>query len=447
MERPFHLRSSWLLVFSVLLVAPSNIAAQVVEWVEEFGTSTFDDVSSIAISAQGEIYLGGATLGNLHGYSGGKSDGILRKYDARGQVVWGRQIHHPSYQSIRALAIDDSGLIHVAETTHFGTFSSASSDYQVTKYTFSVDGWQIFSRSVGSLRDEWAHGISLDTHGNTYVLGETWGSFGRTNVVRYETFVTKFALNNAVEWTMQYGRAGGEIPEAITTNDHDITFVLSNLAGRISPPLRTLLDYSLTQLSTSGSIAWTERFGTIQSDKGLDVASDGQGNIYVAGQTGGDFGGTNAGLLDAFVAKHDVSGAIQWVRQFGGPLDDAATSVTTDSFGNVFVVGGMQRSLSGQNVTVNDIFVHKIDPNGELQWAKRFPMSGYGESYSISTDNLGNVYVTGSIWKSNEHDLFSDVDAFLMKIKDVPFVPEPASYQSLAFLAVAAAFITRTRRT
>jgi hypothetical protein len=50
-------------------------------------------------------------------------------------------------------------------------------------------------------------------------------------------------------------------------------------------------------------VLWKEQLSTSRSEEGSAVATDIDGNIYVAGSTEGSLRGTNRGGPDAFVAK------------------------------------------------------------------------------------------------------------------------------------------------
>src|SRR5579863_4625434 len=92
-------------------------------------------------------------------------------------------------------------------------------------------------------------------------------------------------------------------------------------------------------------------FSTILAGGGQEyatsVASDAQGNVYVAGLTyspdfpvtTGAFQTKFGGTCDAFVAKVGPGGNVIWSTYLGGILDDWATGVALDSAGNVLVAG------------------------------------------------------------------------------------------------------------
>ena len=103
------------------------------------------------------------------------------------------------------------------------------------------------------------------------------------------------------------------------------------------------------------TLIWSTYFGAEEVDKGNAICTDPSGNIYIAGESGGDLvfpsddvhdidygGGSN----DAFLAKYDPTGNLLWATYYGGQDDDAAQAVCLSSFGGVYI-GGWTHSNSG----------------------------------------------------------------------------------------------------
>ena len=129
------------------------------------------------------------------------------------------------------------------------------------------------------------------------------------------------------------------------------------------------------------------------------VATDANGNVYVAGDTdGGLDGNTLTGTYDVFVTKYDSSGVKQYTRQLGvaGQGTDGR-SVATDANGNVYVAGWTKGGLDGNTLTgTQDAFVIKYNSSGVKQYTRQLGVAGQRTlGKSVATDATGNVYVTG----------------------------------------------------
>ncbi len=146
-------------------------------------------------------------------------------------------------------------------------------------------------------------------------------------------------------------------------------------------------------------------------DDGTSIATDSQGNQYVTGYFMGTstFGSqtlTAGGSTDLFVAKLDPNGNWLWVVQAGGANGNGGCwgrGIAVDGAGNAYVTGQFHATYNtpvtfGSHTLTSahgDIFVAKLDTNGNWLWAVRAGGSGPDEGFGIALDGAGNAYVTG----------------------------------------------------
>ena len=141
-------------------------------------------------------------------------------------------------------------------------------------------------------------------------------------------------------------------------------------------------------------------------------------------------------LISFSVLAQDVN--LEWAKSIGGISIDDATSITTDISGNVYLTGDFVSTVdfdpgdATSNLVGaggNDIYVLKLDNNGDFVWA-----SSFGDLYnefglSITSDNIGNIYITGSFSGTVDFDPGSDIynlssvsefyyDAFILKLDE-----------------------------
>lgn len=89
---------------------------------------------------------------------------------------------------------------------------------------------------------------------------------------------------------------------------------------------------------------WANSIGGLGLDVGRAVTTDSDGNVIVVGSfTGGthiaDTFLTGYGSMESFVAKFTSNGEFLWARVISGSKEDMARGVVTESNGNIFVVG------------------------------------------------------------------------------------------------------------
>ncbi|MBA4852842.1 SBBP repeat-containing protein [Emticicia sp. BO119] len=167
----------------------------------------------------------------------------------------------------------------------------------------------------------------------------------------------------------------------------------------------------ITQAVSAQTLSWVRKLtaGTNKNVYDAGVATDGQGNTYVAGNFRGDvdFGGTTISNAfgASFVAKYNASGGLQWVKTMtiSSNLNSiSAKRLCLDVSGNVMVVGTFSGTVnfSGTSVTATynlSIFLIKFDNQGIVQWIKQEGGSTgqYHLPTSVTTDNAGNIYMCG----------------------------------------------------
>lgn len=161
---------------------------------------------------------------------------------------------------------------------------------------------------------------------------------------------------------------------------------------------------------------WATYYGNTGNDYGNCLAVDASGNIYIAGSTGSTTGIAYNGFqntyggatTDAFLLKLDAAGNRMWATYYGGTAIDGAYSIAVDASGNIYMTGTTTSSTNiafggFQNVNAGggDAYLVKFDPNGNRLWATYYGGSGQEAGNGVTTDALGNVYLTGVTWSSS----------------------------------------------
>ena len=165
--------------------------------------------------------------------------------------------------------------------------------------------------------------------------------------------------------------------------------------------------------------------GGDSTDRGISVAIDSSGNVYITGffRYTVDFdpgesvdNHTSAGEgYDIFLSKYDSTGAYQWTKTVDGDgyhddqdhLDPGSGhSVAIDSLENVYITGSFSGSAvdfdPGEGIDnhtsqgIYDIFLSKYDSTGAYQWTKTVGGEDSDRGRSIAIDSSRNIYLTGS---------------------------------------------------
>ncbi|HVQ89318.1 MAG TPA: hypothetical protein VMT88_14165 [Actinomycetes bacterium] len=142
-----------------------------------------------------------------------------------------------------------------------------------------------------------------------------------------------------------------------------------------------------------GIAVWTVQFGTPKWDNVEDVDAAASG-LYVIGATSGALAGANAGGTDGYLTKYDRYGHELWATQFGTRKDDWAISVSADQSG-IYVYGQTYGAFPGcKNRGGADLMVARFQLDGTLQWVKQFGSRGHEEPWALEPAKSG-IYIDG----------------------------------------------------
>ncbi len=166
-----------------------------------------------------------------------------------------------------------------------------------------------------------------------------------------------------------------------------------------------LTDIFLSKFDKNGIKLWTKQFGTDDSDENNQLVIDNSGNIYISGSTLGTWE-TNEHIgsynSDIFLMKLDNNGNKIWIRQFGTTRNDKNFAITLDSDNNIFLTGYTQGEFLGNTCEKDnygscsyDIYFSKFNNDGVEIFTKQFGSSKSDFGNSIAVDNNGNIFITG----------------------------------------------------
>ena len=185
------------------------------------------------------------------------------------------------------------------------------------------------------------------------------------------------------------------------------------------PLLVCLLGCSLPvysqNIESDVSYKWVKQAGGINQWAASDgLAVDASGNSYIAGrfQKTATFGTTtltsNAKFSDLFITRLDAAGNFLWAKQqpkVTGSNDGCSISgIAADASGSCYMTGTFNGTITLGSITLTsknggaaNLFIAKLDSNGNFLWAKQPEVSNNDQcsGYGIAVDASGNSYVTG----------------------------------------------------
>ncbi len=354
------------------------------------------------------------------------------------------------------IAVDSSGNAYVTGETGATNFPTTPGAFKTTKGSgvdafvtkLSPSGALVYSTYLNGSAAGFntiGRAIAVDAAGNAYVTGFTGNStfplvnpFQSTIGGTGSAFITKFnPAGSALVYSTLLG-TGGEVGRSIKVDSAGSAYVVGSTRSTTFPVLNAFqpayaggtntFDVFVTRLNPAGSaLVYSTYFGGTGDDiagssaaqaasaAGQGLAIDDFGNAYVTGSTTSTnfplknaFQSAFGGSTDAFVFKlnTNASGASSLVYStyLGGSGDDLALGIAVNVLGQAYVTGGTGSSnfplaspIQPTLPSLNSMFVTKFGATGSaLVYSTYFGGNLFNRGYSLTLDNAGNAFITGS---------------------------------------------------
>ncbi len=269
-------------------------------------------------------------------------------------------------------------LVLVCLVVSLGGILSAQTDPQ----------WHWASRA-GSAGNDYGYSISRDNAGNLYITGlfldvAQFGGTHITTVGSNDIFVAKLDPNGNWLWAKRAGGSGDDCGQTVVFRD-GYCYLTGYFSGTASFGATSLSSFGsgdifVARLDTNGNWLWVKRAGGTGHDEGDSVSIDSSGNCFMSGYFNGLAGFGTIALTgsgwDVFVTKLDPDGNWVWASSAGGSGTEGGWSVSVDDNGNSDVCGPFTGTAVFGTTTLHclgsqDIYVARLDNEGNWLWAKR----------------------------------------------------------------------------
>jgi hypothetical protein len=262
-------------------------------WKRQIGTSSPDGAMSVATDQLNNVFMTGLTWGSFAAPTAGESDAVLIKYNAAGDLLWSRQLGTANIDQGWSVATDANGNSFICGYTEgsLGGPNAGSVDAFVAKY--SEQGDLLWSRQLGSLKDDRNLSVAVDSLGNAYLTGNTAGVISGPNGDVSAGFILKYDTAGNLQWLRPVGNNSDGGSDAIAVDGVGNSYVVGS----------SLTAAFLAKFDPAGDFLWSQGIGTIEQVSSYSVALDPFGNAFVGGIAFGDLAAPNAGQTDAFIAK------------------------------------------------------------------------------------------------------------------------------------------------
>lgn len=413
------------------------------DWMYNFGGSNEESAQAVIVTSDGGYAVFGYTNsidGDLTDKTIAVNDFWLLKLDSEGNMQWNKTYGGSG---------DDRGQ-SVVQTTDGG--------YAIVGYAQSSDGdgsnnegfhdnWILKLDALGNI--EWERSFGFSGHDHSYDLlqtadggfffvgfldvtaseGEGGESTAKGNTLTRhgvgEFWCSKLDAEGNIEWRQFFGGTGNDraygVAQAndggfvITGSSESSDFDISNSSGSY--------DFWAIKITAQGDLVWENSFGGTGIDKAWDISNTND-NAYVI--TGSTFSADidiskNNGESDVWLVKIDDNGELLWEKTYGGSGFDSARGVNLSTDGG-FIINGNSKSIDADlsnNAGENDIWVIKTDNNGNMVWQKTFGGSGLDFGFDIIETVDNAILLVGETTSTDFLNLQNKgkSDAVVVKIK------------------------------
>ena len=366
----------------------------VLRWMRDLGGDGEDVARSVAVDPAGNAYVTGWFSSTVDFGGGpltalGATDVFVASFDPDGQDRWAVRLGDSAPEGTIgsdegfAIAANDDGVYVGGEflgTVDFGggPVTGVADGANGFLASFTAAGTPRWSRAIGVTAFNKTTGLALDPDGNVYITGYYTGAAdlgggALPTFADQDIFLASYTGAGVHRWSVGYGGTAIDWGRALAfgggrlfmTGSYQADLDLG--AGAFTAPGVT--DGFVAGFSPiDGGPLWSHSYQAACA-KGLDIASDAGGNVYVSGTFDAslDLAGmslTSAGGDDAFYGTLDRDGASSVAERLGDGAGDEGSSIAAGADGRVYLVGQRDgQSDCDQNNFVlgeEDMFVLRV---------------------------------------------------------------------------------------
>ena len=292
------------------------------------------------------------------------------------------------------------------------------SNWQVPEF---FEGELLWVKLYGGSNEDIAHSIIETSDGGYAVLGNTKsqdGDVSEKNTSDRDWFFLKLDQNGDILWKKIYGGSGDDHGHSVIQTE-DEGYILAGYTSSKDGDIDSISAYDdilqngdphdkwIIKIDQFGNILWQNVYGFKGHDHAysiiptrdggyflngfLDVsASEGAGNYNVGSKK-------HHGVGEFWCHKIDSNGNLQWRKYYGGSNNDRSYDAIQTLEGDFIIVGTSESNdfeISNSKGSY-DMWVIKLDNNGNLIWEKSFGGKGYDGGNAVIENSYGNIMILG----------------------------------------------------
>jgi len=238
---------------------------------------------------------------------------------------------------------------------------------------FSQNPWE---RTYGGEQDDAGFYFIESNDSNYVIVGNTYSFENGSDI-----YVLKINENGDTLWAKTYGTENNEFSFSIKKQNGNYLIV-----GNTETDDSSESDIYIIKIDENGNLIWSKIIQSPSLEYARNFEISQEGEILIAG-----FIKAPQGNFDIYILKTDSLGNLLWQKRYGGNMDDFGYSLCKTE--NEYLVVGNTYSFGNGG---SDIYVLKINENGDTLWTKTYGREDNDFGFYISKDVDGNYFICGS---------------------------------------------------
>lgn len=326
---------------------------------------------------------------------------------AQNGLIWSTTYGGFDYDQPYSLCkTSDGGTLIAGYSNSNDTYVSGNHGFSdILLVKFNSDGQFQWQKCYGGQVNEAALDILPMSNGTFCMVGRNQSFDGDCTAMYGDTdvWVTCVDANGNLIWQKSYGGALGDFGTSIiATPDNGLVFAGSAFSS--NAPLTDQNgqgDMWVVKTDNTGTIAWSNCFGSSTYDSGTIIKNTQDGNIVFVGgfnTSNGDITQSSHGATDALVVKMSLDGTLIWQHAYGGSQNDLVEEMIELPDGSLVLAGDSKSSngdLTSANSGLTDFWVFRISSDGTLMWSKNYGSSSSDFVRGLVQLNDGNIAFVG----------------------------------------------------
>ncbi|MCI8655259.1 MAG: MucBP domain-containing protein [Clostridia bacterium] len=396
------------------------------KWNEINSVSKTKDNGVIAVgSIYGEVDINNDGQADLT--SEGGRDALIIKYSNKGEVEWAKNIGGSKRDEFtKVIQTTDGGYVAIGKITS----SDINIDETIKTngledgilVKFDSKGNYLWSKVIGGEIDDYIYSIIEDSNQNLIIIGGFYSTklnidtgITTTSLGKIDGYVASFTSNGTYNWHQRIG--GTEDVQAVgVTEVGDKYIVAVNYLGTVNVNTNNTAtstsqggkDGILITYNKSGNYIEKTAIGGTDNEKitGIITLSNGKYLVYGSyASTINEYGLKTKGLFDSMIIISGSDG--NKVISYGGTQDDVITQVIETEDGGL-LIGGYTYStgidingdgtqdIAPTNVTGSNGYIIKLDKDYNLEYVDNIKGSSYDEVKAVAEITEGEYVIGGS---------------------------------------------------